>query len=73
MSNHARIIENLEGRVHGVNAFVALSGTDMDFDALNDLIHAGRIRREHLRTPEGRGSFELFRLVPANVPHLTVV
>lgn len=52
MSLHKQILDNLEGRVHGVNFFVVLHGIEdhaAGLEALHELIRGGRIRVEEHR------------------------
>jgi hypothetical protein len=65
MNAHKQIIENLSGRVYGVNIWCALSGTDWEegTGALNELIAGERVEVQYQRLPVG-GEGKLYKLKP---------
>lgn len=75
MNAHARIVSNLEGRIHDVNVWTAIHGLDMTegLAALRELMAGGRVVRREQRNPYGRGTLEYFRLAPTlSRPRLAV-
>ena len=75
MSTSEKIIENLKGRVHGVNAPCALAGTEMtaeDFAVLNELVEQGTVRVEYF-CPDPKTRLPLYRLARRYRPFLKVV
>lgn len=64
MNTHETIVENLKGRVYGVNMAVAVSGAGPEgFTALREMICDGLVREKTVRVPNGP-TLSLYSLRP---------
>ena len=77
MNEHEKIVENLSGRVYGVNIWTALHGIT-DFDkgnkALHQLVDGGRIIKKNVTIPGGGGGkFATYQLAPTFPTQLKAV